>query len=546
MLKLRGESNIFDIGTGKGVKIKNIISNLNLSNKKINFVKTKNFEIDNSIANNNFLKKKIRFKKFKNLETFLKIKKLNYQNNNIQSNYIENTLYGSVIYGAGYSGKQLHKQFRQYDKDVVSYFVDDDPEKIGKTINEIKILSYEELKELSNKIHIRNIIVAIPSLTEKKRTNLFKKLLPITSVLSSLPEKKFYKKNKINLDDLNKISLEEILNKEVLDTKKIDFNSFKDKSILVTGGAGSIGSEISKQLLGTKLKRLLILDHSELNIYRLNQKIKSKKMQIILGNIQDTTLMKKIIHDKKIDYIFHAAAYKHVKYLEDNVYAAIKNNIFGTLSLLKASKHKKVHFTFISTDKAVEPKTVLGITKRIGEILITHYATYKNLKKSKFNIVRFGNVIGSDGSALPYFLNQIKQDLPISLTDKKMERYFMTIKEACELVLQSTKINTKNRILFLDMGKPVKILNIITKLFSILKKPKQKLKIKLIGNKFNEKISEKLVTKNLFYKTKYKKIYSVNEKRIDGEKIDFEMQKLNEKIEKCNNKELFNLIKNIV
>ncbi len=546
LLKLRGESNIFDIGTGKGVKIKNIISNLNLSNKKINFVKTKNFEIDNSIANNNFLKKKIRFKKFKNLETFLKIKKLNYQNNNIQSNYIENTLFGSVIYGAGYSGKQLHKQFRQYDKDVVSYFVDDDPEKIGKTINEIKILSYEELKELSNKIHIRNIIVAIPSLTEKKRTNLFKKLLPITSVLSSLPEKKFYKKNKINLDDLNKISLEEILNKEVLDTKKIDFNSFKDKSILVTGGAGSIGSEISKQLLGTKLKRLLILDHSELNIYRLNQKIKSKKMQIILGNIQDTTLMKKIIHDKKIDYIFHAAAYKHVKYLEDNVYAAIKNNIFGTLSLLKASKHKKVHFTFISTDKAVEPKTVLGITKRIGEILITHYATYKNLKKSKFNIVRFGNVIGSDGSALPYFLNQIKQDLPISLTDKKMERYFMTIKEACELVLQSTKINTKNRILFLDMGKPVKILNIITKLFSILKKPKQKLKIKLIGNKFNEKISEKLVTKNLFYKTKYKKIYSVNEKRIDGEKIDFEMQKLNEKIEKCNNKELFNLIKNIV
>ena len=208
MLKLRGESNIFDIGTGKGVKIKNIISNLNLSNKKINFIKTKNFEIDNSIANNNFLKKKIRFKKFKNLETFLKIKKLNYQNNNIQSNYIENTLFGSVIYGAGYSGKQLHKQFRQYDKDVVSYFVDDDPEKIGKTINEIKILSYEELKELSNKIHIRNIIVAIPSLTEKKRTNLFKKLLPITSVLSSLPEKKFYKKNKINLDDLNKISLE--------------------------------------------------------------------------------------------------------------------------------------------------------------------------------------------------------------------------------------------------------------------------------------------------------------------------------------------------
>ncbi len=545
LLKLR-ESNIFDIGTGKGVKIRNIITNLNLPNRVVNFVKTKNFEIDKSIANNNFLINKINFKKFKSLENFLRINKLNYENNSIRSNYLENTLFGSIIYGAGYSGKQLHKQFRQYDKDIVSYFVDDDPQKVGKTINEIKILSYEELKELANKIQIRNIIVAIPSLNKKERTNLFKKLLPLTSVISSLPEKKFYKNNKINLDDLNKISMEEILNKDVSNLKKIDLNLFKRKSILVTGGAGSIGLEISKQLLETKLKKLIVLDQSELNIYRLNQTIRSKKMQIILGNIQDTILMKKIIHDKKIDYIFHAAAYKHVKFLEDNLYAAIKNNILGTLSLLEATKYKKVHFTFISTDKAVEPKTVLGITKRIGEILINYFAKNKNFKKSKFNIVRFGNVIGSDGSALPYFLNQIKQNLPISLTDKKMERYFMTIKEACELVLQSTKINTQNKILFLDMGKPVKIIDIIKKLFSILKKPNQKLKIKLIGNKFNEKISEKLTTKNIFYKTKYKKIYSVNEKKINNKNIDLALRQLIEKVGKSNNKELFELIKSFI
>ncbi len=545
LLKLR-ESNIFDIGTGNGVKILDIIKNLNFPSGVINFAKTKNFEINNSIANNNLLIKKINFKKFKSLENFLRISKLNYQKNKIKSNYLENTLFGSIIYGAGFSGKQLHKQFRQYDKDNISYFVDDDPEKIGKTINEIKILSYEQLKELSTKIQIRNIIVAIPSLNKKNRTNLFKKLLPLTSIISSLPEKKFYKNNKINLDDLNKISMEEILNKDVPDLKKLDFKLFKDKSILVTGGAGSIGLEISKQLLETKLKRLIVLDQSELNIYRLNQKIKSKKMQIILGNIQDRTLMKKIIHNKKIDYIFHTAAYKHVKYLEDNLYAAIKNNILGTLSLIEATKYKKIHFTFISTDKAVDPKTVLGITKRIGEILITHFANNKNFKKAKFNIVRFGNVIGSDGSALPYFLNQIKQDLPISLTDKKMERYFMTIKEACELVLQSTKINTKNKILFLDMGKPVKIIYIIKKLFSILKKPNQKLKIKLTGNKFNEKISEKLTTKNIFNKTKYKKIYSVNEKKINNRKIDSALKEIIEKVGKSDNKELFKLMKNFI
>ena len=228
------------------------------------------------------------------------------------------------------------------------------------------------------------------------------------------------------------------------------------------------------QILSTKFKKLIILDQSEFNIYRLNQKIDLKKIKIILGNIQDKILIKNIIEDQRIDYIFHAATYKHVKYLENNIYSAIKNNIIGTLSLLEAIKHKKVHFTFISTDKAVEPTTVLGMTKRIGEILVNIFSNNEENKKSRFNIVRFGNVIGSDGSALPYFLNQIKQDAPISLTDIKMERYFMTIREACELVLKSININTKNKILFLDMGEPIKIVDIIKKIIFNCKKAKSK------------------------------------------------------------------------
>ena len=545
LLKLR-EKNIFDIGTGRGLKIRDIVTNLNLPNKKVKFVKKKNFEIDNSIANNTNLLKKIKFKKFKTLEKFMKIDNLNYQDSKIKSNFIEKTLFGSIIYGAGYSGRELYKQFYQYDKDVVSYFVDDDSKKIGKTINDIRILSFRELKDLSNKVQIRNIIVAIPSLSKKERTDLFKKILPLTSDISSLPEKKFYKYNKINLDDINKISLDDIFDKKAISFKKQNINSFKDKSILVTGGAGSIGSEIVKQILVTKFKKLIILDQSELNIYRLNQKINSKKIKIILGNIQDKILVKNIIKDQRIDYIFHAAAYKHVKYLENNIYSAIKNNIFGTLNLLEAINDKKVHFTFISTDKAVQPSTILGITKRIGEILVNIFANKKIYNKSKFNIVRFGNVIGSDGSALPYFLNQIRQDAPISLTDMKMERYFMTIREACELVLKSININTKNKILFLDMGKPIKIIDIIKKLFSIVKKPNQKLKIKLIGNKFNEKISEKLTTKNFFNKTKYKKIYSVNEKKFDTKKINLILNQLIKKIDKSSEKEIINIIKNFI
>ena len=191
----------------------------------------------------------------------------------------------------------------------------------------------------------------------------------------------------------------------------------------------------------------------------------------------------------------------------------------------------------------MEPKTVLGITKRIGEILINNFANNKGYEKSNFNIVRFGNVIGSDGSALPYFLNQVKKDLPISLTDKKMERYFMTIREACELVLQSIQIKTKNKILFLDMGKPVKIIKVINKIFRIFKKQNQKLKIKFTGNKFNEKITEKISIKNKYYKTKLRKIYLVNDKKISEKKINFFIDQITNKIEILNNKKLLNIIK---
>ena len=545
LLKIKS-SNIFDVGTGYGTRIKEIVDKLSLGNENIKYIKEKNFEINNSIANNDKLLKKIKFRKFKKLEDFLKIKKLNHLSNKVKSNYLENTLIGSIIYGAGYSGKELFKQYREYDKNTISYFVDDDPNKIGNTINGIKILSFNELLNLSKEIQIRNIIVAIPSLNKKKKSTIFKKILPLTLNISSLPTKKFYRNNKINIDDINQISLEEILNKQIIDSTYKNLDIFKNKSILVTGGAGSIGTEISKQLLNSKLKKLVVLDHSEFNIYRLNQKINSKKMKIILGNIQDTKLVKNIIDEDKVDFIFHAAAYKHVKFLENNVYTAVQNNIFGTYSLLQAIKNKKIHFTFISTDKAVKPKNVLGITKRIGEILINHFSNEKKFIKSKFNVVRFGNVIGSDGSALPYFFNQIKSDLPISLTDIKMKRYFMTIKEACELVLQSTQINTKNKILFLDMGKPIKIIEIIKKIFLIVKKPNQKLKIKYIGNKYNEKISEKLSLKNKYSKTKFKKIYSIYEKKTNNKKINLLINYLNKKKETLDNKKLFSLIKKFV
>lgn len=544
-LLIKKDSHIYDVGTGSGIKIKDIILNLNLPQKKVQFKKKRSYEIDNSIANNSELTKQIGFKNFKKLENYLKINELPNQKK-INSNYLENTLIGSIIYGAGYSGKELYKQLCKYDKNIVSYFVDDDQKKHGKSINEVKILSYNDLEQLSKKIQIRNIIVAIPSLKKKDRSNLFRKILPLSFNISSLPEKKFYKNNKINVDDVNEISLDEILNKKTLDNKPQNLNFFEKKTILVTGGAGSIGTEITRQLLKSKCKRLIVLDHSELNIYRINQKLNSKKLKVILGNIQDHNLLKKIINENAVDHIFHTAAYKHVKFLENNIYAAVKNNIMGTQTIIDVIRRKKIHFTFISTDKAVEPKTVLGVTKRIGELLVHNASNNNDYKKSKFTIVRFGNVIGSDGSALPYFINQIKKNQTISVTDKKMQRYFMTIKEACELVLQSILINSKNKILFLDMGKPVKIVNIIKKIFDICKQPNQKLKIKYVGNKFNEKISEKLSSKNIYHKTKFNKINFINDRIKNKIDVKIFMDLLNKKINIYNNKKLYKFIKNYI
>lgn len=452
-LLLKKSSEIVDIGTGRGLKILDIVKSLNFPKKNIIFKKDFSNEISNSVANTTKLLKLIKFPKFRNIERYLNIKKkINYTLSS-KNNLIENILSGSVIYGAGYSGKILSKQLIEYKLENVSYFVDDDPQKIGTIINNIKVISFAELKKLSQKISIRNIIIAIPSLKSQFKDKIVKKLLSISSSVSILPEKNFYRFNKIRHNDLDEVSLDELFNKKNNDIKVSSLKNFKNKNILITGGAGSIGTEISRQLLNCNPQRVIILDHSELNIYRFNKKIDNKNIKLILGDINDTDLIKKIIIQNKIEFIFHAAAYKHVKFLEENVQGAVKNNIQGTHSILKAIKGKKIKLIFISTDKAVRPKNILGITKRIAELLIHFTFTEKDYHQSKYFIVRFGNVIGSDGSALPYFLNQIKRDLPIELTDKKMQRFFMSIKEACNLVLQCINLNNKNSIFFSRYGK---------------------------------------------------------------------------------------------
>ncbi len=538
-------SGIYDIGTGKGAKIIDIIKSLNIKDNKIFFKKNKTIEIEDSIANLNNLKKRIKNPKFIDLKNFLKVKKKIIYKESSNKNYFEKNLIGSVIYGAGFSGIKLSSQLIDYDKNSVSYFIDDDLKKIGKKINNIEVISFDKLKIISEDTNIRNIIIAIPSLKSHEKLKIIKKLIPISPSISSLPSKKYFRNKDIKVDDINKISLEELFDQKSLEFEQTELEKFKNKIILVTGGAGSIGTEICKQLNKSNAKKIIILDHSEFNIYRLSQMITGKKIQLILGDIKDQKFISNIILNKKVDYIFHTAAYKHVKFLERNILSAIKNNIIGTISILRAIKFKKIKFIFISTDKAVNPKTILGITKRASEIIIRFIFSKKGYEKSKFSIVRFGNVIGSDGSALPYFLKQIQKDLPILLTDKKMERYFMTIREACNLVLKTCSLYSGNKILFLDMGKPIKIINLIEKLFEAYKKPNQKLKIKIIGNKFNEKISEKLTYRRKIKKTSIKKIFSI-EDILPKKNYEMLINKLEKNIDYKSQNTLMKIVNNLI
>ena len=505
---------VYDIGTGKGIKISDIIDNLKITNKNILYPKNKVNEIDFSIADIAKLKKITNIEKFKKLENFFykkdTKKKLNFYKyfslNNI------NLSVGSVIYGAGFSGKRIAKHLLSLNKFNVAYFVDDDDKKIGTSLMGINIISFSQLKIFAKKSKVPNIIVAIPSMSYEKNVQLLEKLYPLSWSISNLPQKKYFKNKAVEMRDLEEIPLQEILNRDIFTVNLKTLNNFNNKTILITGGAGSIGSEINRQLLKSKPKKIMILDHSEFNIFRLNQKTTSKKVEFILGDIKDENFLTNLIKTNKVDYIFHAAAYKHVKFLEENVISAINNNIFGTLSVLKSIKKTSINAIFISTDKAVFPKNVLGLTKRISEVMVQLSKYEDGYDKAKLSIVRFGNVLGSDGSAIPTFVDQIKRDLPITITDKRMERYFMSIKEACSLVIESSQLKTKNNIFILKMGKQIKIIDIVKKIFEFLKKPNQKFNIKIIGKVRNEKISERLSYSTNIKKTKIKKIFIANDK----------------------------------
>jgi len=416
----------------------------------------------------------------------------------------------SLIYGVNESTINLLKILKQSDIYKVYGFVNEFNNSSNKiTVKEIlgvKVYDREEVDDLVKKHSIKNIIFTQDlnlfddiekDLILDKIFNQKFKVLTLNSIFTSGSNNKEAVLKNVDIEDL-------LRRKTILPIKDLLLKNNYKKNILITGAAGSIGSEISRQVFNLSPNKVILLDNNEFEIYNFNKKIintNNIKYKFILGDINDEVLIQNILNNEKIDTIYHCAAYKHVPILEENVFACLKNNILGTYNLLKLSLQFNVkNFVFISTDKAVNAESIMGKSKRLCEIIIKSIS--KIDKRTKFSIVRFGNVLDSRGSVMPLFKEQIKNKTPITLTDFNMRRFFMTIPEAAELVIQTGALDSSADIFVLDMGKEIKIYDIIKQLLAInnlsIKDSKNiggDIEIKIIGLRPGEKLSEELVGK---------------------------------------------------
>ncbi len=541
------KSGIYDIGTGNGYLIKDIIDFSNF--KKAKIIKKNNIdEIHNSVAQNQNLIKELKKFRFLSLGKYLK-RKLKINKKSIkpilnQENETRKSIIGGVvIYGAGYAGKQIYHELNKNNENTL-FFVDDDYKIQNTNYEGIPIISFRNLLEIRKNFQIKRIYLTIPSLDKKSLEKMIKKIKTNFFDVRFLPEKKFLISDKINIEDLNLNEINSILNRKQVKLKKI--RKLSNKTVLVTGAAGTIGSEICRQLIQHNVKKVIAIDKSEIGIYNHRKKTLSNKISFQLIDVNDYSFLEKKIKENNVQMIFHAAAYKHVNILENNVYSAVKNNVLATYNICELAIKNSCEMIFISTDKAANPISILGYTKRSAEKICEFFnQKYKNRKQIK--IVRFGNVFGSSGSAINNFLDKINGENPVEITSKKASRYFMTVLEACHLVLQTTTMNLKGNTFILNMGKPVNILQLAKNLAKIKTKINNdyNFEYREVGLQPGEKLKETLKDKKEILKKVSNEIFMVNNKNKNIDKFQIYFEKLKENFSKGDNSKLVKNLKDI-
>lgn len=408
--------------------------------------------------------------------------------------------YRSIIVGAGQAGIVLAKQMRQsINSDLIPIaFVDDDPNKQKLKMLDIPVRgTVEDIPEIVQSLAIDHIIIAIPSLTKKDIQEIFEHCSKTKAKVRIMPSIEAVMTGKLSVSEMREVKIEDLLGREEVE---LDMRAIREKltgkKILVTGAGGSIGSEICRQVACFNPSQLILLGHGENSIYHIVNELRqnvSEGTEVIpiIADVQDRDRIFEVIQQYKPDVIYHAAAHKHVPLMETNPMEAVKNNVFGTKNVAEAADTFEVgHFVLISTDKAVNPPNVMGATKRFAEMIVQNLAKDS---KTKFAAVRFGNVLGSRGSVVPLFKKQIAAGGPVTITDKRMTRYFMTIPEASRLVIQAGTLANGGEIFVLDMGEPVKIYDLATNLIKLSGYSVEDIKIIETGIRTGEKLYEELM-----------------------------------------------------
>ncbi|WP_419777621.1 UDP-N-acetylglucosamine 4,6-dehydratase (configuration-retaining) [Malaciobacter marinus] len=427
-----------------------------------------------------------------------------------------------VIYGAGKAGMKLEEEFRE-SKYKVKYFVDDDKILQKRSIDAIHILSKKRLKERLAGQKLDLLIIAMPSVKKSRIKQIYEELGEYFKEIRILPSLEEILEHKDFTTQLKNISVEDLLARHPQDLDKEKIESFiKDKIVLITGAGGSIGSEISRQCKKFGAKQLILLDHSEYNLYKITEELHAPNIVSVMQNVRNYDFIEKTFKKYKPQIVIHAAAYKHVPLVEDNILEGISNNILGTKNCIDLSiKYEAEKFVLISTDKAVRPTNVMGTTKRICEL----YAQNANTKENtEIVAVRFGNVLGSSGSVIPKFKSQIEDGGPITVTHPDITRYFMLIPEACELVLQAASIGKGGEIFILDMGEPVKIVDLAKKMCEL--SGQEDIKIEFCGLRPGEKLYEELLINDSDKKTDYDSIMVASSTKYDIDKLNNDIQEL--------------------
>ncbi len=443
-----------------------------------------------------------------------------------------------IIYGAGSSGMQLAAALTNGDQYIPVGFLDDSEALVGSTVNGIQVLSPSALRYLIDTYSVRQILLAIPSATYAERKQILNYLEHYPIHVKTVPDIYDLLSGKVRVDEIRDIDIEDLLGRDIVPPDAHLMGAcVHNNVVMITGAGGSIGSELCRQIIRLRPKTMLLFDSSEYGLYMVESEIREIKLNIeggsqirviaLLGNVRNQLQVEAILRRFEVNTVYHAAAYKQVPMVEQNIVEGVQNNIFGTLVLARAAaKYEVQHFVFISTDKAVRPANIMGATKRSAEQILQALAAQHEAGSTRFSMVRFGNVLGSSGSVVPLFRRQINHGGPITVTHSEITRYFMTVQEAAQLVIQAGSMASGGDVFVLDMNEPVRIVDLARKMIHLMgysirdeRNPHGDIAIDYTGLRPGEKLYEELLIGERVSGTEHPKIMRAEEDFLHWEQL---------------------------